>query len=60
MSHIKICRVLDRVGSVERAGAANRAADFGAVERFVDDLADGSSAPPALGAAAKATIDMTG
>jgi len=49
---------LDRVGGVERAGAANRAANFGAIERFVDDLANGASAPPTLGATAKTTIDV--
>jgi len=51
---------LDWVRSVHRAGTANRAADFCAVKRFVDDLADRAGAAAALGAAAKAAIDMTG
>jgi len=44
---------------VQSAGAADRTADFGAVERFINDLADGAGAPAALGTAAEATIDMT-
>jgi len=49
---------LDRVCGVHRASTANRAADFCAIERFVDDLADRARATAALGAAAKAAIDM--
>ena len=49
---------LERVRSVHRACAANRAANFRAIERFVYDLANGASAPPALGAAAKTTVDV--
>jgi len=51
---------LEGVCSVHRAGTANRAADFCAVKRFVDNLADRAGAAAALGAAAKAAIDMTG
>ena len=40
------------------AGTTNRTANFGAVECLVDDLANGTSAAAALGAAAKATIDV--
>ena len=43
---------------MHRAGAANRAADLCAIERFVDDLADCAGATTALGAAAEAAIDM--
>ena len=45
---------------MHRAGAANRAADLCAIERFVDDLADCAGATTALGAAAEAAIDMAG
>jgi len=51
---------LDRVCGVHRASTANRAADFCAIERFVDDLADCAGAAAALGAAAEAAIDMAG
>ena len=44
---------------MHRARAADRAADLCTVERFVDNLANGASAPPALRAAAKTAIDMT-
>src|SRR5262245_37225764 len=44
---------------MHRARATDRAADLRTVERFVDDLANGASAPPALRAAAKTAIDMT-
>jgi ornithine cyclodeaminase/alanine dehydrogenase-like protein (mu-crystallin family) len=51
-------RVLDGIRGVHRTGAANRAADLRAIERFVDDLADCAGATPTLGAAAEATINM--
>src|SRR5439155_23927694 len=38
---------------------ADRAAKFRTVERFVDNFANGPSAAAALGATAKATIDVT-
>jgi hypothetical protein len=44
---------------VQRAGAANWAADLRAIERFVYDLADRARATAALGAATEAAIDMT-
>jgi len=49
---------LERVRGMQRAGTANRTADFDAVERLVDDLANGSCATAALGAAAKAAINV--
>jgi len=49
---------LERVCGMHRAGAANRAADFGAVERLVDDLANGTSAAATLGTAAKTAINV--
>jgi hypothetical protein len=49
---------LERVRSVHRACAANRAANFRAIERFVNNLANGARAPPALGAAAKTTVNV--
>ena len=51
-------RELDRVRGVHRAGAANRAADLCAIERFIDDLANRAGATTALRAAAEAAIDM--
>jgi len=49
---------LERVCGVHCAGTANRAADLRAIESFVDDLADRAGATAALGAAAKAAVDM--
>jgi hypothetical protein len=49
---------LKRVCGVQSAGAADGTADFGAVERFINDLADGTGAAAALGTAAEATIDV--
>jgi hypothetical protein len=49
---------LNGVRGVHRAGAANRAADLSAFERFIDDLANRAGATTALGAAAEAAIDM--
>jgi hypothetical protein len=43
---------------MHRARATDRAADLRTIQRFIDDLANGASAPPALGAAAKTAIDM--
>jgi hypothetical protein len=43
---------------VHCAGTTNWTANFSAVECLVDDLANGPSAAAALGAAAKATIDV--
>jgi hypothetical protein len=50
--------VLDGIRGVHRTGAADRAADLRAIERFVDDLADCAGATATLGAAAEATINM--
>jgi hypothetical protein len=49
---------LNGVCGVHRAGAANQATDFGAIERFIDDLANRAGATTALDAAAEAAIDM--
>jgi hypothetical protein len=49
---------LKRLCGVQCAGAADRAADFRAVERFIDDLANGASAPTALCAATETAVDM--
>jgi len=49
---------LKRLCGVQGAGAANRAADFRAVEGLIDDLANGASAPPALRAATETAVDM--
>jgi hypothetical protein len=49
---------LKRIRSVHRARATDRTADLRAIERFIDDLANGARAPSALRAAAKATINM--
>jgi len=43
---------------MHRARATDRAADLRTIQRFIDDLANGASAPPALGTAAKTAIDM--
>jgi hypothetical protein len=49
---------LKRFCGVQCAGASDGTANLRAVERFIDNLANGASAPPALGAAAKTAIDM--
>src|SRR5215475_6120566 len=49
---------LNDVCGVQGAGAADRTADFGAVQRFINDFTDGTGATAALGAAAEAAIDV--
>src|SRR5262245_1682295 len=56
--HIYRQWLLKRIRSVHRARATDGAADLRAIERFIDDLANGASAPPALCAAAKTAIHM--
>jgi len=58
LAHIYRRWLLKRIRSVHRARATDRAADLRAIKRFVDDLANGASAPPTLRAAAKTTINM--
>ena len=43
---------------MHRARATDRAADLRTIQRFIDDLANGASAPPALCAATETTVDM--
>jgi hypothetical protein len=59
-AHLRIYSqwLLKRIRSVHRARATDRATDFRTIERFIDNLANGASAPPALRAAAKTAIDM--
>ena len=54
----KISALPNSVCGVHRAGAANRTSHFGAVQRFVDDLANGAGTTATLGTAAEATIDV--
>jgi hypothetical protein len=52
---------LERISrGVQRAGATDRATDFRAVQGFIDDLANGARASPALGAAPQTAIYVAG
>src|SRR5262249_33577945 len=56
MPRMWIC--LKRFCGVQCAGASDGTANLRAVERFIDNLANGASAPPALCAATETTVDM--
>jgi len=58
LAYLQTTVVLKRIRSVHRAHATDRAADLRTIERLIDDLANGASAPSALGAATKTAIDM--
>jgi len=52
---------LERISRrVQRAGATDRATDFRAVKGLIDDLANGTRASPALGAAPQTAIHVAG
>jgi len=49
---------LKRFCGVQCAGASDGTANLRAIERIIDNLANGASAPPALCAATETTVDM--